>query len=446
MKKAITIHIRDFIAIAILAAIALATATVILSNQRAPFPSWMPLVGRDTFELRAEFTTAQAVTPGQGQTVNLAGVKVGDVSAVALEDGKAVVTMEIESEFRELIHPDASMLLRPRTGLQDMTIQLDAGTGSEPVEEGETIPLASTMPNVNPDQILEALDADTRAFLSLLIHGAAEGIGADGQPEEFAATLKRFEPTARDLAKVNGLLAKRRENLARVIRNFGLIAEEVGANDAELTRFIESSNEVMAEFSDEQESLRAALREAPGALSQTAEALRASDSFSRELGPALEELTPGARALEPALRGTQRLFRETREPIRDQIRPFTRQVREPVTTLAELSAPLEQTAEQLDAGFSNLNLLFNMLAYNPPGELDEGYLFWLAWLNHNINGVFSIQDAHGPVRRAVVLFSCATAGFAEGVTQSRPLLNTIRQLTRVPESQEICPLTEGGGP
>jgi ABC-type transporter Mla subunit MlaD len=31
------------------------------------------------FQLQAAFSTAQAVTPGQGQTVRVSGVRVGDV-------------------------------------------------------------------------------------------------------------------------------------------------------------------------------------------------------------------------------------------------------------------------------------------------------------------------------------------------------------------------------
>ena len=42
----------------------------------------MPFVGQDFYTLKGEFTTAQAVTPGQGQTVNIAGVKVGEISNV----------------------------------------------------------------------------------------------------------------------------------------------------------------------------------------------------------------------------------------------------------------------------------------------------------------------------------------------------------------------------
>ncbi len=446
MKLAIKRYSRDFIAIAILAALAVITAVVILNNQRAPFPSWLPVIGQDTFELRAEFISAQAVIPGQGQTVNLAGVKVGDVSEVELEDGMAIVTMQVDREYQELIHPDASMLLRPRTGLQDMTIQLDGGTAAESVEDGATIPLASTKPNVNVDRILAGLDADTRSYLKLLLNGASEAIGDEQQSRELAATFKRFAPTARDLAKINGAVGKRRENLARVIHSLGLLAEEVGRNDRQLAEFVDSSNAVISEFASEATALRGALQEAPAALSETRSALDASLRLNDELEPALRELIPAAEELKPALEATQILFGETLAPIRDQIRPFTKQVRDPVESLAAAAKPLDEAATQLDTAFSNLNLLFNQLAYNPPGEADEGYLFWLAWLNHSIGGLFTIQDAHGPVRRGMVMLSCATAQFAEAVTALRPLLKTIQQVTRVPEAGTICPLDAGGGP
>ena len=72
----------------------------VLSQQQQPYPSWIPFLGDDRFELKAELSTAQAVTPGQGQTVNIAGVKAGDISEVELVDGHAVVTMLVEAEVR----------------------------------------------------------------------------------------------------------------------------------------------------------------------------------------------------------------------------------------------------------------------------------------------------------------------------------------------------------
>ncbi len=118
------------------------------------------------------------MTPGQGQTVTIAGINVGQVSGSELDSGRAIVTMQVDHKYAELIHPDASLLLRPRTGLQDMTIEVDPGTDGEPVEEGSTLPLASSQPNVQPDQIFASLDGDTRSFLQLLLQAAGEGLQA----------------------------------------------------------------------------------------------------------------------------------------------------------------------------------------------------------------------------------------------------------------------------
>ena len=78
MRKAIRDHLRDFIAILLLAAVAFFTLYVILYNQKAALPSWVPGLGQDFYELRAEFSSAQAVTAGQGQAVDIAGIRGGD--------------------------------------------------------------------------------------------------------------------------------------------------------------------------------------------------------------------------------------------------------------------------------------------------------------------------------------------------------------------------------
>ena len=79
MKKALRTYTRDFIAIIVLGVIGLLALFVILSQQSTALPAWFPILGEDRFELKTEFQTAQAITPGQGQTVNLSGVEIGDV-------------------------------------------------------------------------------------------------------------------------------------------------------------------------------------------------------------------------------------------------------------------------------------------------------------------------------------------------------------------------------
>jgi phospholipid/cholesterol/gamma-HCH transport system substrate-binding protein len=436
VRRAVREHLRDFVAIAILLVLGLATTGVILAQQSANLPSWVPFLGQSHFELKAELSSAQAVTPGQGQTVNIAGIKVGQVSSVDLESGTAVVTMQVDEKYAPLIHPDASILLRPRTGLQDMTLELDTGTRGGEIHEGSTVPLADTQSNVEPDEVLASLDADTRSYLQLLLQGAGKGLAGHGR--ELSAGLRRFEPTARDLARIGGALAKRRQNIRRVITNFGRLSSELGRSDTQLAGFVRSSNDVLGSFARQEASIRATLRQLPPTLHTTRGALASSDRLSAQLGPASTRLIPAAKALGPALRNTRPLFRRTVGPIRHQIRPFARAVQKPLRHVKQATGPLGRTVQGLAGSFDNLNLLFNALAYNPPGSAEEGYLFWLAWLNHDTNALFFTQDAGGPLRHGQVLLTCSTAFLADIAAASDPFLKTLQQLTNVPTRDEIA--------
>ena len=55
----------------------------ILAHQRLRFP----LIEEAPIKLKAELPTAQAVTPGQGQTVRVSGVQIGEIGEVELRDG-----------------------------------------------------------------------------------------------------------------------------------------------------------------------------------------------------------------------------------------------------------------------------------------------------------------------------------------------------------------------
>ncbi len=120
MRRAIRTHARDLVAIIVLVALAVAVIAYILEHQ----PAFM--FGRSYYQVKAAFSTASAVTPGQGQSVTIAGVQVGLVGGVTLEHGDAVVTMDILRKYAP-IYRDATVLLRPRTPLKDMYLALDPG-------------------------------------------------------------------------------------------------------------------------------------------------------------------------------------------------------------------------------------------------------------------------------------------------------------------------------
>jgi phospholipid/cholesterol/gamma-HCH transport system substrate-binding protein len=432
-------HRKDTVAIVVLAFAGIVMMLGIFIQQKASLPAWLPVVGEEFEHITAEFSTAQAVTPGQGQAVDIAGIQIGKVSAVDLENGHAVVGMDIEPKYMELIHPDASFLLRPKTNLNDMIVEIEPGSGNGEVEDGDHFTLTQTEPNTNLDAFLATLDADTRQYIQLLVAGGAQGVG--GRGKQASNALRRFQPFVHYTAKLNKAVAARHVALAHVIHNFGLVTTELARHDAAVKRFVTSSKDALGNFANQQASVQKAFEEFPSALQAAKAGLASSNRFSHVARPALIKLIPQAQALGPAFEATEQLFSQTTVPIRDQIRPFTREIRPVLTHGTEAAEPFEKTVRSFGNALGGFNSFLNELSYNPKGSR-EGFLFYLPWLNHDFNTAFTVGDAGGPLLRGMTLISCTGAslgyGFvAERTAQGKPFLQTLLEVAGLPRKEEI---------
>jgi phospholipid/cholesterol/gamma-HCH transport system substrate-binding protein len=429
---------KDTIAIIVLGFAGIAMMLGIFTQQKASLPAWLPLVGEEFEHITAEFSTAQAVTPGQGQAVDVAGIQIGKVTSVDLENGHAVVGMDIEPKYMELIHPDASFLLRPKTNLNDMIVEIEPGEEKGHVEDGAEFTLAQTEPNTNLDAFLATLDADTRQYIQLLVAGGAQGIG--GRGKQLGNALRRFGPFVHYTAKLNKAVAARHVALSRVIHDFNLLTTELARREDSVKRFVTSSKAALGNFANQQESVQEAFREFPASLEAAKAGLASSNRFSQVAYPSLVKLIPQAQALTPAFRATEKLFAETTAPIRDQIRPFTREVRPLLTASAEAAEPFEKTVRSFGNSLGGFNAFLNELTYKPKGK--QSYLFYLPWLNHNFNSSFSLQDAGGPLLRGLALIPCSAAELGYGLAGARtalnkPYLQTLLETLNIPRQSEI---------
>jgi phospholipid/cholesterol/gamma-HCH transport system substrate-binding protein len=404
MRSAIRKHLADFVAVVALFALGAGVAAYILGNQRLRFP----FVEDKPFVVQMELQNAQAVQPGQGQTIRSAGVEIGEIGDVELEEGVAVVEMQLEPRYEGYVREDATALLRTKTGLKDMFVELDPGEG-RPLDENERISVAATAPDIDPDEVLAALDADTRDYLKLLVSGAGKGL--DGHGEDLRETFRRFEPLHRDLNRVTEAIADRRDNLKRLIHNYGVLVDELGGRDEDLTRLVKASEAVFRSFAAEDTNVSAFVAKLPSSLRETRLALAKVDRLGQRMGPALESLRPPFRKLDEANAAVTPFVEEATPIIRDEIRPFTRAGRPFFRNLGLAARDLSKASPDLTATFRGLNRLFNIGAHNPNGneELtgdlakdrarDEGYLYWLAWTAQNTVSLFSTSDAQGPFRR-----------------------------------------------
>jgi phospholipid/cholesterol/gamma-HCH transport system substrate-binding protein len=428
MLRTLRTNLRALVALAVLIVVGVGTAYVILQNQRLR----IPVLEERPFELKAEFETAQAVVQGQGQTIRVAGVKVGDVAGVELEGGKAVVSFGIEREFLP-IYKDATILMRPTTGLKDMFFQLDPGSREAgELEEGEALALANTAPDLNLDEIIEHLDGDTQAYLRLLLVGAGQGL--KGRDEELGELLGGLGPINRNVAKLNREVSGRDRDLAQLMHNLNRLTTRVGQAEGTLTSFVTASDDALGAIAEQDPDVQRAVSLLPGTLEQAERTLNATADFAEVLGPAFDELRPFARNLEPMNTSTARLAREVTPVLRDEIRPFVRSATPVMPDLRRAARRFGASTPRLTTIANKLNRLGNTAAYNPNGAeeagspgRDEGRLYWVSWLSNNGRNMYAAGDAHGFYRRIYLSMGCEHANAL--IDDPSPVISQLRQLT-----------------
>ena len=440
MARQLRAQLRNIVAIVAMLGLGFVVTYVIVQNQRLR----IPILDERPFELKAEFETAQAVVPGQGQTVRVAGVRVGDVEKVELVDGAGLVTFAIDREYLP-IYRDATILMRPTTGLKDMFFQLDPGTKSSgEYEEGEVVPMANTAPDVNFHDVLSALDGETRSYLKLLLVGAGKGL--DGRDRELGKLLGSLGPINRNMAELNGAVAKRRDELARFTHNLNVLATRIGRAEDELTRLVSSSSQYLGAIAEQDVDVSRLVRGLPGTLREGRQALISMRGLAEVMGPAFNDLRPFARNLESLNESNTHFANAVTPEIRDEIRPFVRVARDRMPGIRTAATRFAATSPRLKTIFAKLNRLTNMASNNPDGAepagtpgRDEGYLYWVSWLSHNTSQVFASGDGNGFYRRVFITMGCEQANSI--VNDPNPAISALNKLIyglTDPVLAEVC--------
>jgi len=184
-------------------------------------------------------------------------------------------------------------------------------------------------------------------------------------------------------------------------------------------------------FSEEDQSVQSTLHLLPSTLSKTKQGLGKLATAATVLGPTLKELEPFAKATAPAEIASRRLSIQTTPIIKNQIRPFARQILPVVNQLGPATKELSEAFPKLASSFSVLNELFNEFAYNP-GSKQGGFLFYLAWANHDFNSSVSTADAHGPLGHTLAYFNCNVVGILKGAAEVNETVKLLLGLLNPP--------------
>jgi phospholipid/cholesterol/gamma-HCH transport system substrate-binding protein len=400
VRRAIKTYGR-FVAVIIgFAVLAAFVGGYIVVHQRLQLPF------QNRYTIKAEFPTSEALVPGLGQPANVAGVKVGQITAATLRNGRSVVTMTIDPHQLPRIYANATAHLFANTPLQDMEINIaPGGPPAAPLKPGSIIPLGQTQVPIQSDELLHALDADTRDYFTSLVAGVAGGLHGRGM--DLRMLLRGLGPTSRQVRELSNALASRRVQLARLVHNLSVLAVAASKKDTQLGQVVSAGSATLQTLSTQDTALAKSLSLLPGTLTAATRTLGHATSFAQQLGPTLQALQPTAQGLERSLRSAGRLVNATEPVLRTRVRPFITAAKPVISNLLPTTTDLTTATPDLSNVAQVLEYLANELLYVPGGGA-HSYLFWLSWFAHDANSNTSTTDAYGSGIRGVFQLSCSS--------------------------------------
>ncbi|HET9738498.1 MAG TPA: MlaD family protein [Solirubrobacteraceae bacterium] len=267
---------------------------------------------RSHYEVKAAFESSNNLRTGS--PVRIAGVEVGKVTAVERGDGEgAIVTMRIKDEGRP-VHADATAKIRPRIFLEgNFFVDMTAGSPSAPeLKDGATIPVQQTATPVQLDEVLTALQSDTREDLKVLLREYGKGLDGAGA-RGFNRSIPYWEPAYRDSAIVaDAMRGETGRDLSGYVKHAGATAAALDRNREQLKSLITDFNVAAGAFARQDGNLQAAIGELPRTLRAAMPALAELNESFPPLRALAVELRPGVQNSEATLDAATPWVRELR--------------------------------------------------------------------------------------------------------------------------------------
>jgi phospholipid/cholesterol/gamma-HCH transport system substrate-binding protein len=263
------------------------------------------------YRLNAQFASALNI---KGKSpVRIAGVNVGKVTGIKRQGSTAIVKMEIEPRGLP-IHADATVKIRPRIFLEgNWFVELQPGSPSaKTLSSGATLPSTQSSDPVQIDQVLNALNTDTRRNLQDFLIGYGNGLtrlpsaadDAEQDPEVRGLTAAeafnkayRYAPDAeRGGAIINQAIGgTEQHDLSKLVKSVGKVTAALNVHEQQLGELIGNFNSFFHSFAAQASSLRAAVAVLPSALHKIDAGLRELNAAAGPTKTFAKDILPGVR-------------------------------------------------------------------------------------------------------------------------------------------------------
>lgn len=210
------------------------------------------------YSVKAQFSSAAELV--SGDDVTIAGLRVGKVDWLRpISGGGAEAQLAIHSAYAPLFR-DARAVVQSKNLLGEAYVELNRGTAAAgPMAEGSIIPKARTLTPVEVDQILSALDNNTRDRLVLAINTLGEATAGNGQNMNVSAADLRSLATS--LSRIAAAVAAQSTDLDTLISSLSKVMQTLAAWHSQFRAMIADWDRLMAALAQRERDLQGTVRE-----------------------------------------------------------------------------------------------------------------------------------------------------------------------------------------
>ncbi|MHB1660953.1 MAG: MlaD family protein [bacterium] len=194
-----------------------------------------------TYIISAFFRSATGIGPGTA--VTMAGIKIGSVEKISLENGKAKIYMAINSRYK--VYPQYIASIRSLSLLGESYVSIMPVSGTNPNQAAMAFNKETIQSVKSPQSMSELIlkFSNTANNLEKVSESLKKSIGTKTGEKHIKAILHNIATLSRNL---NRLVYVNQQNVNVILANFALISKNMKGltvqNDAAITRTIHNFN------------------------------------------------------------------------------------------------------------------------------------------------------------------------------------------------------------
>jgi phospholipid/cholesterol/gamma-HCH transport system substrate-binding protein len=343
------------------------------------------VIGGSSYSVRVLLASATNLVVGG--TVQLQGFNAGTVSAISVDAGKALLTLDLNDGYAPL-HDGAAVTVTWKALLGERIVDITDGPHTNAVIPNGGMIQGTQADPVELDQVLDTLDPATRQHLASVVTRLDATLTAGSATQDLHATLVSAGPALEALGQVLRALGTDGPAIHDLVARVDGMVTTLAARDGTVRDVVDELTTLAQAAGAQRDSVSAALQELPATLNAASETLGIIPGTVDKTDPLLEQLAPATAKLPAVARDLRPVLVDLR-PVAAQLRP----------TLAFAAQLLQYTPGLLDTANATVPGIDSTLAYLQPAlsflrpytpEL-QGFLSnWAsAFAGYNANGHYA---------------------------------------------------------